>query len=148
MRDKGVVSFWPRDRLVEKFSRFLDDMEAQQKLSPGTASKVYGMANFLEQGIFGRVGCAGLAAIKHRQQEHNSSLTPALQQSLAVLRELLRVKPRREFEVVPQRCDRFVAASDAALEAPRAGTGGFHIIWLHEGEQSRDVHRPDSASHL
>ena len=53
-------------------------METQQRLSPGAASKVYGMANFLEQGIFGRIGCAGLAAIKHRQQEGTSVMTPAL----------------------------------------------------------------------
>ncbi|CAJ1361223.1 unnamed protein product, partial [Effrenium voratum] len=52
------------------------------------------------------------------QQESASAMKPALQQSIAVLRELLQAKPRRKLEVLPLRCDGFVAAPDAALKAP------------------------------
>ncbi|CAJ1343628.1 unnamed protein product [Effrenium voratum] len=74
------------------------------------ASKLKGRDN-IQLGISSRqqIGCAGLAAIKHRQQ------------------------------VLPARCDRFVAASDAALEAPCAGAGGFDMVWLSSGKQLRET---------
>ena len=41
--------------------------------------------------------------------------------------------------MLPARCDRFVAASDAALEAPCAGAGGFDMVWLSSGKQLRET---------
>ena len=51
------------------------------KFTRGTASKLYGIANFWGQGIYGRVGYGGLIvmAIKARQGEATTMLTPEIE---------------------------------------------------------------------
>ena len=83
---------------------------------------IYGLANFFELGVFGRVGPSGLNAI-NRQAERVTQLTPAIRGCLDVLEAVIRSKPMREVEVTWREVPRFFAASDAALEAPRCGTG-------------------------
>ena len=78
---RGFVTFWARDRLIQKTAAMLTEAQAHNSLSSGQASKLYGMLNFLEQGMYGRLGCAGLAAIKARQTERNRDLTPELQRN-------------------------------------------------------------------
>lgn len=106
---------------------------------PGTAAKLYGIANFFEQGIYGRVGCGGLAAIKERQYEKGMFLTPAIISSFEVLEAVVKSRPSRLFEVLPADPLRFCIASDAALEAPLQGTGGFVIVWLSPAHQTREA---------
>ena len=36
-------------------------------------------------------------------------------------------------------CLRFVGASDAALEQPKQGTGGFCIVWMDEPGETREA---------
>ena len=134
---RGLVTFWPRERLIEKMQTFVLDALASSQLTSGTASKIYGMMNFLEQGIYGRIGCSGLCAIKERQQETSRKMTPALQESLTLILEVLKLRPLREMEVIHRPVDRFVAASDAALEAPFEGSGGFLIVWFNGDTQQR-----------
>ena len=62
----SIVTFWARDRLLQKTLAMLAEAQGVSNLF-GQASKVYGVLNFLEQGVYGRLGCAGLAAIKARQ---------------------------------------------------------------------------------
>ena len=64
-------------------------------LPPGVASKLYGVLNFLEQGMYGRVGTGGLQALKARQTEKVVELTSALRQSMEVIRAALALRPRR-----------------------------------------------------
>ena len=134
---QGFVTFWPRERLIEKMQTFVLDALASSQLTSGTASKIYGMMNFLEQGIYGRIGCSGLCAIKERQQEISRKMTPALQESLTLILEVLKLRPLREMEVIHRPVGRFVAASDAALEAPFEGSGGFLIVWFNGDTQQR-----------
>ena len=47
----GVVTFWARERLHAKVRDILATCREQDKLTKGTASKLYGITNFLEQGI-------------------------------------------------------------------------------------------------
>ena len=61
------------------------------------------------------------------------SLPPSLVSCFQMLKAIIRAKPRREFPVISTFCPRFCAASDAALEQPFCGTGGFLIVW-YEGE--------------
>ena len=136
---QGFVTFWPRERLIEKMQTFVLDALASSQLTSGTASKIYGMMNFLEQGIYGRIGCSGLCAIKERQQETSRKMTPALQESLTLILEVLKLRPLREMEVIHRPVDRFVAASDAALEAPFEGSGGFLIVWFNGDTQQHHV---------
>ena len=37
------------------------------KLQSGVAAKIYGVVNFSELGVWGRIGCGGLVFIKRRQ---------------------------------------------------------------------------------
>ena len=98
----GVVTFWARERLEEKLTSIIQDCSQQGKLSPGVAAKIYGIANFLEQGIYGRIGCGGLHAIKERQYERRTDLTTAIQDCFAVLKAVLASRPCRIFPVLPQ----------------------------------------------
>ena len=86
---------------------------------------MYGLANFLELGMFGKVGAGGLHPIRMRQDERHSTLTADICRSFELLEAVFQVQPRRVFEVMHHACPRFFAASDAALEVPGAGTGGF-----------------------
>ena len=96
---RGFVTFWARDRLIQKTAAMITEAQAHNSLSSGQASKLYGMLNFLEQGMYGRLGCAGLAAIKARQTERNRDLTPELQRNFDVIHSILRHRPCRELPV-------------------------------------------------
>ncbi|CAE7194368.1 unnamed protein product [Symbiodinium sp. CCMP2592] len=131
-RDVGchhVVRFWVRSRLQAKVEGLLLQAEQDNSLPPGLASKLYGMLNFLEQGVYGRIGTGGIGALKERQYEAARELTPAIRSSFEVIRAILALRPRRSVEVLPSPCARFVAASDAAEDESRKGTGGFLLLW-------------------
>lgn len=131
----GVVHFWARDRLQSKMLDIINSARTSGSLTPGTAAKLYGVANFFEQGVWGRVGAGGLAAIKERQYSRGSSLTPAILTCFDFLEAVISLHPRRQFQITPLPCRRFCVASDAALEAPRQGTGGFLIVWFNPPER-------------
>ena len=134
----GTVAFWVRSRLQEKVEDMLATAERTGVLPPGVASKLYGVLNFLEQGMYGRVGTGGLQALKARQTEKVVELTGALRQSMEVIRAVLAMRPRRRVEVFPSEHCRFVAASDAAEDVPGEGTGGFLLVW-RSGLPSREA---------
>ena len=49
-----------------------------------------------------------------------------------------RLEPRQEFSVFQTQQARFLAASDAAVEADNPGSGGFHLIFFQpDGSQTR-----------
>ena len=78
------------------------------------------------------------APIKERQYEKGVVLTTRILKSLEVIEAILRDKPKRQFFIFPPPCLRFVGASDAALECPGQGTGGFlysldESAWGHQG---------------
>ena len=91
----GTVAFWVRSRLQAKVEDMLAAgqplafAERTGVLPPGVASKLYGVLNFLEQGMYGRVGTGGLQALKARQTEKVVELTSALRQSMEVIRAVL-----------------------------------------------------------
>ena len=134
----GTVAFWVRSRLQEKVEDMLATAERTGVLPPRVASKLYGVLNFLEQGMYGRVGTGGLQALKARQTEKVVELTGALRQSMEVIRAVLATRPRRRVEVFPSEHCRFVAASDAAEDVPGEGTGGFLLVW-RSGLPSREA---------
>ena len=136
---KGVVYFWARERLETKVLDIISTCRLRYHLLPGTAAKLYGILNFLEQGIYGRVGCGGLSGMKGRQYEQDANLTPSILTCFEVVQAVLQSKPRRVFHVLPSCPNRFCVASDAALEAPRQGTGGFAIVWLQDGTEAREA---------
>ena len=117
----------------------MTNAEETSKLQPGVAAKIYGIANFFELGVWGRIGCGGLAPIKRRQQERTSELTEELRHCFHLLRTIISTKPSRQIEIWPHTGPRFLAASDAALESPGQGTGGFLVVWHDDRFQQREA---------
>ena len=74
----GHVKFWASSRLHDKVRDIMSAARQTGKFTRGTASKLYGIANFLEHGIYGRVNYGGLMAVKARQDEATTVLTPEL----------------------------------------------------------------------
>ena len=117
----------------------MQNAEDSSKLQPGVAAKIYGIANFFELGVWGRIGCGGLAPITRRQQERSSELTEELRQCFNLLRTIITTRPSRQIEIWPHAGLRFLAASDAALESPGQGTGGFLVVWHDDHLQQREA---------
>eukprot|EP00435_Cladocopium_sp_Y103_P058656 s309_g20.t1 len=76
--ETNIVKFWARERLHTKIQDIIQHAKETSSLPKGVASKLYGIANFLEQGIYGRVRYGGLMAIKLRQNEPSVELTPEI----------------------------------------------------------------------
>ena len=134
----GVVHFWPRDRIVQKVTAMLSEAESSSCLHPGQAAKLYGILNFFEQGVYGKVGAASLWSIKERQYEATTQITPDLLDNFRCIRAIVRAKPQRQLPVLPLPCKRFVCASDAAEEPDTGGTGGFLVVWFSGSRQTRE----------
>ena len=111
-------------------------------VDPRVASKLYGVLNFLEQGVYGRIRAGRLAGLKDCQQERDTVITAALQTCFETVRALLKLKRQRVVEVLPAPCARVVAASDAAEDTPGQGTGGFLLVW----SDNTEVHEAFEAS--
>ena len=135
----NTIKFWVRDRLQDKMITLMQEAMESKTLRSGIAAKLYGVANFFEQAVYGRIGCGGLAAIKQRQYESISHITPAILSSFHVLQAVIQAKPERPFPVLPQPTSRFCAASDAALEIPGRGTGGFLLVWFDQEVEVREA---------
>lgn len=73
----------------------IQDCRKAQTLKPGIAAKLYGLANFFEQGVYGRIGCGGLHAIKERQLVRGDQLTPAIEQCFQILEAIVSIHPER-----------------------------------------------------
>eukprot|EP00435_Cladocopium_sp_Y103_P051985 s268_g16.t1 len=123
------VFFWVRERLESKVATLISDARQSQVLTPSQASKLYGALNFLESGVFGRVGCGGFQPLKDHQYGRSSVLSDRLSKCFDVISAVLRARPRRQFCVKPMARGRVLVASDAALEGPRQGSGGFLLLW-------------------
>jgi len=134
----GHVRFWARTSLHGKVRDILATARQTGHFTRGAASKLYGLANSLEQGIDGRVGYGSLMAVKARQEENATSITPKIEACFEVIEAVMRFQPKREFPVFCMERLRFLAASDAAVEADNPGSGGFHLIFLQlDGSQTR-----------
>ena len=130
----GHVKFWASSRLHDKVRDIMSAARQTGKLTRGTASKLYGIA----WSIYGRVGYGGLMAVKARQDEATTVLTPELEACFEVIEAVMRFEPKREFPVFPLQRHRFLAASDAAVEADNPGSGCFHLIFFQsDGSQLR-----------
>ena len=101
----GTIRFWPREAFIVKTSNIIA-LARQSSLHSGTAAKLYGISNFLETGMFARVGRAGLAAIKDRQHDRRNDVTPDITASFDYLEDLFRMRPRREYSLLKKHQNR------------------------------------------
>ena len=122
----GHVSFWVRDRLIHKVRDYMAEAFQRQSLPPGIAAKLYGCLNFLGHGCCGKVGRSGLLALQERQTSKQGPfpVTDDLVSSLQLVQALLSLRPCRHYDLQPSGQQRFVAASDAAQDAPQEGSAG------------------------
>ena len=87
----GTIRFWHRPALILKVSDIIA-LAREAGLHSGTAAKLYGIANFLETGMFARVGRAGLAAIKERQYDRKAGITPEITSTFDFLQDLFKMQ--------------------------------------------------------
>ena len=92
----NCVTFWARERLLTKTKGIIDTAKAEQRFSPAQAAKLYGLLNFPENGMFGRVGCGGLRATKDHQYGRSHNMTKPLIQSFDMILTILEAQPKRE----------------------------------------------------
>ena len=78
---------------MQKVQDMVKSITQSRALRSGNASKLYGMLNFLESGMFGRAGAGVLQAIKNCQLQRGEHLTPELEESLNVIQAMLATKP-------------------------------------------------------
>eukprot|EP00973_Karenia_brevis_P082089 11382088-Karenia_brevis.AAC.1 len=64
-------------------------------LPSGRDSKLYGLLDLLETGAVGRIGRAGLDAIKDRVYGDGAAVTQPIQRAFALLEDNLRMAPMR-----------------------------------------------------
>jgi len=135
----GEIAFWARAAIETKVFHSIKISRVKKSFPPGQASKFYGLSNFFNHGCFGKVGKAGLNAIKERQYSHDSTLTQEIERAFAFMEDLVRLQPRRVISCIPATVDleRFVGASDAAYDDSR-GSGGFLVVAnLSQGTDNR-----------
>ena len=132
---QGKVEFWPRTSILTSLNRILVDAWLDNYLPPGMASKVYGMWNFLETGLWGHLGRAGLIHLRRRMYVDLPpySINAGIEGLIRMFSALLKYEYKREFCVRPKvgvQVPRFLAASDAAADDQSAPTGGFLLQCL------------------
>ena len=64
---QGTIQSWARERIEHKLLHLMKHAEDSSKLQPGAAAKIYGVANFFELGVWGRIGCGGKLRSGHMQ---------------------------------------------------------------------------------
>ena len=133
---EGIVRFWPRETLVDKVLGIIR-IAREVGLPAGVASKLYGVSNFIETGMFGRIGRAGLWAIKDRQKETVFELTPPISLSFELLSDLFKLRPQREYLLWNSTMRRAITASDAAYEGGRGSAGFLSVIDPGKPEETR-----------
>ena len=109
----------------------MQDLIHRGVAGPGLAAKIYSLMNFLEQKFMTQFGCAGLSSLNSRQHEREVQLNLEIRQSFELILAVLGVKPQRRFWLAQPPCRRFIAASDAAEELPKAGT----LVWENNDRQ-------------
>ena len=134
--ENGTVLFWPRDSLVSKVLSIIS-IAREVGLHSGMASKLDGVSNFIETGMYSRVGRAGLWAIKDRQKEGAFQITPPISLSFDLLSDLFKLKPQREYLLWKGLLRRAVTASDAAYEWGKGSAGFLSVIDPGKPEETR-----------
>ena len=108
------MSLLGRERLLTKTRGIINAAKEEQRFSPARASKLYGLLNFLEKGMYGRVGCGGLRALKDHQYGRSHTLSQSLLNSFDMITTILEDQPKRQFWLTNGEWPRVVVASDAA----------------------------------
>jgi len=104
----GVMTVWPRTAPIEK-AKHIMQQGSTHGFQRGIASKLRGHTNFLQGGMFRRIGRLGLSAIRDRQSDRiNTSMTLQMRRASALLHDLLRIQLQREYQLFAANIKRIV----------------------------------------
>ena len=140
----GCVSAWLKKSETSSEKLKKQTPSSQGKLVSCTA------VTFLDQGVFGRVARPGLTAIKDRQyaSRGHACLTDELRSAFDTIGAVLDMRPQRPVRVLPQLGSRVLAASGAAQDACRIGSGGFLVVTPKKERLGAVVPVDDAVFHL
>lgn len=129
---RGCVSVGVTSERKTKLIARIDDILAEQRLSPAEASSLRGKGRFCLSPVFGRMGIAILSTLRRRQYvDRSSEMTSDLAESLRALRAAVRLFPN--FTVPLQRDVRppVVVLSDASWETEHTWIGFVVFCPIH-----------------
>lgn len=122
---RAVFTVEPKPSRVKNLQRMIQCVLTSDELSPALAATVVGKFGFLCSTLFGRVGRCCTGALRARQYQNNSFVTPTLRTSLRLMHHFLDVSPFREVRYmndppiilytdasdVPERTPRFIVGA-------------------------------------
>jgi len=144
-----------RESLMELAARHLQD----QSLPKGPASSIFGKARFMLTPAYGSVGRACLQPIKARQHSNETTITPALYDSLDFIQYACENLPPVKLPLLPPRNAKVVVFVDAEgkrrprgrgsdSEARPSGHVGFVVYHPTLGTAHGSGKIPDSTTRL
>ena len=133
--DPAAVAFWPKEGLVQKATTIIQGHLDEGQLTPGDASKLRGLLQFMSHAVWLGVGRAPMRPLKQRQYidvppwSLSNSLVRSLEFFLAVLQE----RPRRSVPLLPRAEPMVVIASDARADDSGPPSGGYVLFDTADG---------------
>ena len=133
--DSNAISFRARDTLVEKAKTFIEAKRSEGRLTPGDASKLRGLLNFIARAAWHGVGKAGMGALRQRQYTDQPpwTLSNCLVRALDFFYIILQDMPCRVAEIAPRSEPLILIASDARVDNDAWPTGGYVLLDCSDG---------------
>jgi hypothetical protein len=127
---EGVVTFWPKGTLCTKLQGLITGHQLSDSMTPAESSKFRGVAGFMAQAMFGRIGRAAMGPFKKRQYSDQApwQLSWQLIHALEFCSVLLRETPYREVWIRASAVHPLIIASDAQAEPGTQPTGGAVLV--------------------
>jgi len=123
---RGIITFWVKQELHDKCEALIAEHRASGSMTPAQASKLAGMLCFLAQGIYNRIGMAGMAPLWQRMHSDKEPwiLSWSLRASLEFFEVVMAQRPMRTVSINPDKRAPLVVATDAQADADQP-SGGF-----------------------
>ena len=125
-----TITFWPRERLLNKLRLYLVRIRESGKCTPAEAAKLRGTAQFMAHASAGGVGKFGLAPFKQRQYYDQAPWEASFTMKLATeyMNKLLADWPSRQIAVDTKGVPPIVIATDAQADPWSQPSGGFVVV--------------------
>ena len=137
----GVVTAYPRQRLIESIQDICREALSANILNPGTAAKLAGKLSFAASAMFNRLGRAAMRPIIQREyfDQPPFTLSRALGRSLCYIFFMLQMDLRRVFKIQPLPRLKIIISSGAQADSHALPSDGACSC------SHRNVHWPSSA---
>ena len=134
---RGVVYFWPSEKVAEKALYLLDSMVGRNCCTPAEASKFCGTAGFCAHALSGRVGRCGFGPFRQRQYSDSEpwTLSNSLRRSILFLQLILSDRPKRVLNCHSSHEPLVIIASDAQADAGTQPGCGYLLFDARSGDR-------------